>query len=128
VAPGILPRIHALIARIKSNTNYTDNIGKALGIVGAADTTDITTMKPVLKLSLKGGHVDVKWIKSVSDGARIEVDRDGKGFVLLAICTVPHYVDTFVPTAPATWKYRAIYLQYDAPVGLLSDVVSINVG
>jgi len=128
VAPGIMSRIHALINRIKSNANYTDNIGKALGIVGAADSTDINTLKPTLKLTFIGGQMDIKWKKGISDAAKIEVDRDGKGFVMLAICTVPHYVDTVVPTAAATWKYRAMYQQHDAAIGLLSDVVSINVG
>ena len=128
VAPGIMPRIHALINRIKSNPNYTDNIGKALGIVGAADSTDISTMKPVLKLAIKGGQVDIKWTKSISDAAKIEVDRDGKGFVMLAVCTVPHYIDTFIVAAPSIWKYRAIYQQHDVAIGLFSDVVSINIG
>ena len=128
VAPGIMPRIRALIARIKSNPNYTNAIGIALGIVGADNTTDMNTLKPVLKLVLKGGHVEVQWVKSISDGIKIEVDRgDGQGWKFLAINTHPHYTDKVLPAA-ANWKYRAIYLKHDQPVGLLSDVITISVG
>ena len=59
------------------------------------------------------------------------VDRgDGKGFVFLAVDTVPDYTDTAaMPPAgqSALWKYKAIYLQGDDRVGQWSDVVSIPV-
>jgi len=45
----------------------------------------------------------------------------------LAIDTVPHYTDTQAITAPATWKYRAMYIIADEPVGQWSDVASIAV-
>ncbi|MBI4945273.1 MAG: hypothetical protein HY840_02595 [Bacteroidetes bacterium] len=129
VAPGIMPRIHNLIARIKKNPNYTPAIGSALGIIGEEDTTDINTIKPVLKLVLKGGQVEVQWTKNIADGIKIEVDRsDNQGWRFLAVDTEPHYTDTLVPAAAANWKYRAMYLQHDSPVGLMSDVVSISVG
>jgi hypothetical protein len=38
--------------------------------------------------------------------------------------TVPHYQDI---TGPAVWKYRAMYLLEDQPVGQWSDVASITV-
>ncbi len=129
VAPGIMPRIRALISRIKSHPNYTDTIGNALGIVGSDNTVDPSTLKPALNLVLKGGFVEVQWVKSISDGVKIEIDRgDAAGWKFLAVDTHPHYTDTVTPTAAATWKYRAIYLQHDQTIGLQSDVSSIAVG
>jgi hypothetical protein len=61
---------------------------------------------------------------------RIEVDRDGTGWDFLAIDTSPHYIDTFAgpgPGASALWKYRAIYVLDDAPVGLWSATAEIAV-
>ena len=49
-------------------------------------------------------------------------------FQFLAVDAVPHYTDTTPITAPAVWKYRAIYLIADEKVGQMSDVISINVG
>lgn len=127
VAPGILPRISLLVARIKASPAYTEAIGKDMGIVGAEQTTDPTQMKPVIKLVMKGGLVELQWQKGESDGVRIEVDRGTGTWSFLAIDTVPHYPDTTPITAPATWKYRAMYLMADEPVGLWSDVASIAV-
>jgi len=86
------------------------------------------TMKPFLKLVNKEGKVEVQWKRGDADALRIEVDRDGKGFQFLGIDTVPHYTDTTPITAPATWKYRAMYLIDDEHVGQWSDVISIVVG
>ena len=65
------------------------------------------------------------------DGLELWVDRgDAKGFVFLAIDTIPNYTDTqAMPPAgqSALCKYKAIYLQADQRVGQWSDVVSIPV-
>ena len=80
---------------------------------------------------IQAGQVVVGWTKQGMDGLEIHVDRgDGKGFVFLAIDTVPDYTDTAaLPAAgqSALWKYKAIYLQGDSRVGQWSDVVSIPV-
>jgi hypothetical protein len=127
VAPGILPRLALLVQRIKASTTYTEAIGHDLGIIGSQQTTDPTKMKPTLKLVMKGGQVEVQWVKADSDGIRIEVDRGTGTWSFLAIDTVPHYPDTTPITGPATWKYRAMYIVADEPVGQWSDVASIAV-
>jgi hypothetical protein len=48
--------------------------------------------------------------------------------LFLGIDTNPHYTDTTPITAPATWKYRAMYLLNDELIRQWSDVISINVG
>jgi len=130
VAPGIIQRFLALVARIKTSPGYTDAIGQALGIIGAEHTQDPTTAKPVLVLTIAAGLVIVGWDKGDMTGLELHVDRgDGKGFVFLALDTVPDYTDTFeLPAGQAgLWKYMAIYRQGDDRVGQWSDTVSIAV-
>ena len=126
VAPGIFPRLSKLVDRIKVSPTYTEAIGKDLGIIGAEQTVDTDNMKPVLKLVIKGGQVEVQWTKGDADSIRIESDK-GTGWQFLAIDSVPHYTDTTPITAAATWKYRAMYIVADELVGQWSDVASVAV-
>jgi hypothetical protein len=129
VAPGIFGRATTLVARIKTAPGYTDSIGQALQIIGADQTVDVNSMKPVITAELDAGQVDIGWTKQGMDGIEIQVDR-GAGFVFLAIDTIPGYTDTApIPAAgqSALWKYKAIYRQGDDRVGQWSDVVSIPV-
>lgn len=129
VAPNIFGRATALVARIKTAPGYTDSIGQALQIIGADQTVDVNSMKPVITAQLDAGQVTVDWKKQGMDGVEIQVDR-GTGFVFLAVDTVPDYTDTEpMPAAgqSALWKYKAIYRQGDDRVGQWSDVVSIPV-
>jgi hypothetical protein len=129
VAPGIFGRATALVARIKVAPGYTDSIGQALQLIGADQTVDVNSMKPVITSDLDAGQVDIGWTKQGMDGIEIQVDR-GTGFVFLAIDTIPGYTDTApMPAAgqSALWKYKAIYRQGDDRVGQWSDVVSIPV-
>jgi hypothetical protein len=129
VAPGIISRVKAIVARIKVAPGYTDAIGQALQIIGTDQTVDVNSMKPVLTVELDAGQVVVGWTKQGMDGIEIQVDR-GAGFVFLAIDTIPDYTDTAAMPAAgqsALWKYKAIYLQADQRVGQWSDVVSIPV-
>ncbi len=126
VAPGIFPRLSKLVDRIKASPTYTEATGKDLGIIGAQQTFDPDNMKPAIKLVFKGGQVEVQWVKGDADSIRIESDK-GTGWHFLAIDSVPHYTDTTPITAPATWKYRAMYIISDELVGQWSDVASIAV-
>jgi hypothetical protein len=131
VAPGIIGRATALVARIKPAPGYTDSIGQALQIIGADHPVDPTTLKPILYVTLDAGVVDISWLKQGMDALELWVDRgDGKGFVFLAIDSIPDYTDTAaMPPAgqSALWKYKGIYIQADQRVGQWSDVVSIPV-
>jgi len=129
VAPGIFGRATALAARIKTQPGYTDSIGQALQLIGADQTVDVNSMKPILTAQLNAGQVNIGWTKQGMDGLEFWVDR-GTGFVFLAVDTVPGYADTQpMPAAgqSALWKYKAIYRQGDDRVGQWSDVVSIPV-
>jgi hypothetical protein len=126
VAPGVFPRISQMVQRIKNHPAYTEAIGRDLGIIGAEETIDYNTMKPVLKLMSIASQVEVQWVKGKADAVRIESDK-GTGWQFLAVDSVPNYTDTTPIAAPAVWKYRAIYIVADELVGQWSDVVSINV-
>ena len=128
VAPGIFPRISALVQRIKTNPAYTEAIGRDLGIIGAEQILDTNAMKPAVKLVPIAGQVEIQWVKGQADAVRIETDKGAGAWSFLAIDSVPHYTDTTPITAPAVWKYRVIYIMADEMVGQWSDVVSINVG
>ena len=130
VPSGIFVRISSLAARIKKHPAYTDAIGQDLGIVGADQTIDPTTMKPVLDLSLQAGHPNVGWTKSGMDSIEIWADRGTGTFVFMTIDTSPNSLDTFAlpaPGASAVWKYKAIYRLNDEQVGSWSDVATIGV-
>jgi hypothetical protein len=131
VAPGIVLRARANARRAKASPNYSVAIGKALGIEGTEEVApDLDLLQPALVATLAGGKVKVAWTRGVADALELQVDRgDGKGFVFLAIDTVPDYVDTeMAPAAPAVWKYKAIYRKADERIGQWSAVVSVGLG
>jgi hypothetical protein len=130
VPAGIFNRVSAMAARIKKHPAYTEAIGHDPGIIGAEQSVDVTTMKPVLELTLQAGHPNVGWVKSGMDSLEIWVDRGTGAFAFLTIDTVPDYLDTSgLPAAgvSAVWKYKAIYRLNDEPVGQWSDVATIGV-
>lgn len=126
VAPGIFPRLTQTVQRIKTAPAYTEAIGRDLGIIGAEQVMDTEALKPVLKLVMKGGLVEVQWTKGKANAVRIESDK-GTGWQFLAVDSVPHYIDNTPVTTPGTWRYRAMYIIADELVGQWSDVISINV-
>ena len=129
VPPGIFGRTTTLVGRIKKATGYTEPIGQALRVIGADQTVDLNSMKPILTASPVAGQVALGWTKQGMDSIEILVDR-GAGFGFLAIDTIPGYTDTApMPAAgqSALWKYKAIYRLNDERVGQWSDVVSLPV-
>jgi hypothetical protein len=133
VAAGVIPRLIALVARLRAAPGCTKTIAENLKIVGEEGTVDTATLKPRLIVTQVGNHIIVAWTKQgiVLDGIEIWVDRgDGKGFVFLTIDTIPDYTDTApLPVAgqSALWKYKAIYRLADEQVGQWSDPVSLAV-
>ncbi len=128
VAPGIFPRVALLVQRIKNSPNYTDAIGKDLGIIGAEQERDFTGAQPTLKLVKKGLNVEVQWNKGDADSIHIECDRGTGIWQFLAVDSVPHYTDNTPVTSAALWKYRAMYIVDDQLLGNWSAVASIAVG
>jgi len=130
VTPGIIPRLSALGAHLKSHKNYTSAIGLDLGLVGTSSVVDPSTWKPILSIQNKAGHPIIAWTKGTAAAIEIWVDRgDGASFVFLTINTEPNTNDNYpLPSTSAQWKYKAIYRLHDEQVGHWSDVLSITVG
>ena len=131
VSPGIIPRLSALVARIKASKNYTEAIGKDLWIVASKQIIDPTTWKPALAIKIQAGHPIILWTKGNAAAIEIWVDRGDGHFSQLAINTEPNTTDNW-PLPPAgtsaMWRYKAIYLLHDEQVGQWSDVISVSVG
>lgn len=135
VNTGALTRLFAVIQVLKNNPACTDTIADDLGILGTQKTaTDLTTVAPVLKLTLTPTGVMVGWgwegHAADLDMIELQVDRnDGKGYGPLAFDTTPGYLDTFAqPAALTKWKYRAIYRVGEHQVGQWSAEQTITVG
>jgi hypothetical protein len=132
--PGSAERIFAAVANIKTLAGYTEAIGTDLGIVGSGKTPpDLETVQPGFTAALSGNSVFLNWkwqgLSGHVDLLRIEVDRGTGGYQLLTLDSTPGYTDsTALPASPTKWKYRAIWILDDTPVGLWSAEVSITVG
>ena len=130
VPHGIIPRLTSLVARIKAAKNYSDDIGRELNFIGAAQIVDTDSAKPILDISKKAGQPSIQWPKGDADAIEIWVDRsDEKGFGFLTIANSTRVPDNApLPATPVTWQYKAIYRVKDNRVGEWSDVVSITAG
>ena len=130
VNSGIIPRLSALVAHLKSHKNHTSAIGLDLGLIGTTTVVDPSSWKPTLTAQNKAGHPIIGWTKGAAAAIEIWVDRgDGAGFVFLTINTEPNTSDNqHLPAISAIWKYKAIYRLHDEQVGQWSDVLSITVG
>jgi hypothetical protein len=133
VAPGILPRLRQLIARIKAAPAYTADIGDDLGITGKDDgnTVDPTTAKPTFKAVVLPLHqVRLDFIKGGFDGVWIESKRTGEpNWSFLGIDLSSPYLDARQPAqagTPETREYRMRYYDNDAPVGQWSDIITVT--
>lgn len=131
VPPGIQLRFTTLVNRIKAHNNYSEAIGKTLGIeMSYHQRVSMDDAKPSLKLVISGGKVIVKWKKGDFDGIVIE-KNSGNGFVTFDKSVRPNFEDpTELPRAnqSAIWRYRAMYFHKNQNIGEWSNVVSITVG
>jgi len=132
VAPGIEGRFRKLVQSIKAHANYSEAIGRGLGIeVAETAGPDLATVQPDIDVRLVGNKVEVDWgwggHTKALDMCEIQVDR-GQGFQLLTFDTTPGYVDSHpLPSAPQKWTYRAIYRVDDDQVGQWRKPVSVMV-
>ncbi len=134
VTPGVVARFRVFVDFLRGLAGFGPDVAAALRITGAQQSgPDMATLKPVLPLLLQGGHVFIDWgwggYGTDLDAVEIQVDRGGGTFAMLTIDTRPGYLDTEpMPATPGRWKYKAIFRQDDARVGLWSDVAEVAVG
>ena len=120
-----------LITRIKKHSNYTEAIGKTLGIVPAvAPAINTSTLQPILTINIQGDHPIISWKSNGTSALEIEADHGTGVFSLLTIRMSSGYKDN-TPLPPAgtavIWRYRAIHHIHDERVGHWSQVFEISV-
>ena len=120
-----------LVIRIKKHPNYTEAIGKTLGIIAAVKPAiDTTSLQPILSIELQAGHPILRWKSNGTSALEIECDHGTGVFSLLTIRMSSGYQDnTPLPAAgsASVWRYRAIYHIHDEQVGQWSQVFEISV-
>ncbi len=112
---------------IKSNPDYTDNVGKEFDIVGAETHHDTENAQPVLKAKkVPHGWEFSFGLEGYYSGVNIYRKRPGEeNFSYLATDTRSPYVDN-QPMENGT-QYCAYFILGDTEVGQPSDVVTVGV-
>lgn len=121
---GLIPQLTELVIQIKKSSNYSENVGKNLGIVATPKPPiDWSKEKPVLRAEIVGGHtMRLHWTKGSAERIRFEVKRGEASWENLGDDTRSPFDDPqSLPDTPALWSYRAQYVYYDQLVGLVSD-------
>jgi hypothetical protein len=124
--------IRTLVNRIKTEKNYTDAIGKDLGIIGTQTVIDLSTAKPALTATIAGGQVIISFKRGQSNGIKLYSKRGSETvFTFLALDTHSPYHDTRANLTEGVAEIRQYYAFYidnhDAQVGLQSDAVTITI-
>ena len=128
---GVVQRVSKLAKGIKLHPNYTEAIGKDLGIIGAEQVIDWSEQAPVLKLKLQSNKVRVDFNKGLSDGIRIYSRRgDETEWTFLDVDANPPYFDkrpNLVTGKGETREYKAVFILKDEEVGMESAIYPISV-
>jgi hypothetical protein len=131
VAPGIIPRVRALVQRLKTHPSYTDSIGTDLGVIATAAAPSTTPAKPSATATAEpGSSVRIDWTKGGFDGVLVEGQRgDETVWTSLGTDLQSPYNDTRAPLhpgAPEVRRYRLRYLKSDDPTGDYSDTMTVT--
>ncbi len=114
------------VARQKTHSAFTTEIGERLGTIGDERTIDVNTEKPVLKASqtTEGWRIEFN-LKDYFSAVRIQRKRPADAdFIFLADDTSSPYIDTD-PQQNGT-EYRGVFLLNDQQAGQWSDTVRVR--
>lgn len=127
-----LGALRAMIAALKTNTNYNTTIGSELGVVATTSDFDPATFKAHISAEIFGGFVRIKFKKSKTEGVNIYHRRKGNAnWIFLARDTKSPYDDHIqleTPSQPEHWEYMAYGILDDSQIGLPSDIVEVIFG
>jgi hypothetical protein len=95
VTPGIKKRLLNQVARIKTNSNYSETIGHDLGIIAVTNNVEHLIPEPTatVEQGSDGNRVRIDFNKYGHDGIIIESRINNGDWVFLAIDTVKPYYD-----------------------------------
>ncbi len=137
---GVITRYRAIVKSIKAHANYTEQIGKLLGIIGAEIVIDETQMKPTalvkeiadnkIVINVTKGHAEqiaIYCYRYVEMDAQLAQGQDEK-FDFIGMISHPPYVDhrLNISRKPETRKYKFYYLLNDKIVGQSSDIIILT--
>jgi len=132
VPAGVFKRLAKTVQRIKNHPQYTEAIGKDLGIIGAEDTFDEDAYKTELTAEVFPGYVRVSFVKGNVEAVNIYSCLKGETqWVLLAKDFHSPYNDTRPladPTTPETREYVGRGVIDDEEIGQLSNIASAVFG
>jgi len=137
---GILHRTFALASFIKESPNYTEAIGKLLGIVGPEIVIDESTMQPAGKVTentdtkividIVKGHADAiaVYCHVVADDELPLLPGMDEMFKFYGIFSHPPYVDHHLNRVrkPETRRFKFYYIKNDKIIGVASDIVEVT--
>ena len=131
VTPGIVPRLRALVQRIKAQPQYTETIGNNLGIIAAAAPPSATPSKPTATAAAEpGSAVRIDWVKAGFDGVLVEGQRASEAlWTALGTDLQSPYNDTRAPLQPGVpevRRYRLRYVKGDVPTGDYTDTITVT--
>ncbi|MEI8201640.1 MAG: hypothetical protein WCH34_01420 [Bacteroidota bacterium] len=114
----------------KNNANYTEAIGKALGVIGAERTLDPTTVKTTVHVKKVFAGIEVKFTLEGCGGGYIYCKRGAEtAFAMYKYITHPQTIDDRPNLAGAASEQRQYYVVLaikDNEVGQASDIVTIS--
>ncbi len=130
VAPGIIPRLRALVQRLKTHPAYTESIGADLGVIGVATLPTIAAKPNATATAEPGSGVRIDWVKGGFDGVLVESQRGVEtAWTLLGTDLKSPYTDTraaLQPGVPEVRRYRLRYVKDDQPTGENSDTMTVT--
>ena len=129
---GFFAWIMALVASIKTNAAYTNEMGIDLKIVGSDIVIDWSTVQPTkVKVASNAGAIHGSFLKGQATGGKIESKRGTEtAFTTVTEVTGSKFIDprpNLVVGVPETRQYRIWYLKNNVVVGLVSAIVTITV-
>jgi len=128
--PGILPRLSAIVQRIKAHPNYTEAMGQDMGIVGATPKPPANPKPTATAEAQPNSEILLKWVKGAFDGVHIESQRAGETtWTLIGMDTSSPYRDSRAPLVagqPEVRRYRLRYFKNDTPLGDYSDIMTVT--
>ncbi|PWA05415.1 hypothetical protein [Flavobacterium psychrotolerans] len=127
-----LKTLRDTVAKIKTNSGYTEAIGKSLGIVGGVVLFDALNYKATITAERFAGYIRIKFTKNGTDGINLYHRKKGEvAWQFLARDTKSPYDDHItLETAgqPEHWEYRAYGVIDDAEIGQASDIIEMVFG
>ena len=129
-APGIVPRMRAIVQRIKAHPHYTESMGTDLGIIGVAAPSGTPSKPTATATAEPGSAVRIFWVKAGFDGVLVEGQRAAENvWTALGTDLQSPYTDTRAPLQPGVpevRRYRLRYVKGDVPTGDYTDTMTVT--